>query len=147
MIIIDTDVVFRPEHLTWLLEHDEPMVFGLYPKKELGLKFPLEWLTDENPFSTALVPHLVEVKRVARGFSRIHRSVFEKLAPHVAEYFDEQSQSTHREFWKYLPGGHSEDFAFCDLWRFAGGKILVDQRITAQHEGSAVYPILGTFSK
>lgn len=48
------------------------------------------------------------------------------------------------EFWKTMPGGHSEDFDFCDRWRALGGKILVDQRITAQHEGSVVYPISGT---
>lgn len=149
MVIIDTDISFKPEQLGWLLEHDEPMVFGLYPKKEVGLKFPMEWLTSENPFApnpfAKGVAPLVEVKRMARGFARIHRKVFETLAPFASEYVDAQSGHTHREFWKYLPGGHSEDFAFCDFWRSIGGKILVDQRITAQHEGSVVYPIKGTF--
>lgn len=144
MVTIDTDVVFKPQHITWLLEHEEPLVFGMYPQKVPGLHFPVETLTDENPFASG-DNILVEVKCVARGFSRIHRSVFEKLSPLVPEYFCEETQRTHKEFWKYRPGGHSEDFAFCDLWRSVGGKILVDRRITAQHEGTALYPIPGTF--
>lgn len=149
MVIIDTDVVFKPQHLAWLLEHDEPLVFGLYPRKEIGLKFPMQRLTVENPFApdplAKGVNPLVEVKRIARGFSRYHRSVFEKFSLLVGEYVDEQSGLTYKEFWKNLTGGHSDDFAFCDFWRAMGGKILVDQRITTQHEGSAVYPIPGSF--
>ncbi len=149
MIVIDTDIVFKPAQLAWLLEHDEPLVFGLYPKKQPGLEFPIEGLTLENPFSpnphAPGVPPLVEIKRAAKGFMRIKREVFEELAPLVPEYFDGHLGRVAYEFWRVLPGGHSEDFAFCDKWRATGGHVLVDQRITAQHEGSAVYPIPGTF--
>lgn len=150
MVTIDTDIVYPPQHLKWLLEHEEPIVFGLYPQKVPGLVFPLELLdTTKDPFAkdvhTLDVTPLVEVKRIARGFSRIHRSVFEKLAPMVPEYRCEQTGRMHKEFWKYLPGGHSEDFAFCDQWRAAGGKILLDQRISTQHDGRALYPIPGTY--
>lgn len=149
MVVIDTDVIFEPRHLAFLLEHDVPLVFGLYPKKELGLTFPCEWLGEENPFSisatSAAEAPLVEVKRVARGFMRVHRSVFEALAPHVPSYTDAQTGKAFKQFWKTLLGGHSEDFNFCDLCHEFGVKVLVDQRIAAQHEGSAVYPIPGTF--
>lgn len=149
MLVIDTDIRFSPRHVSFLLEHDEPLVFGLYPKKEVGLTFPMEGLTDENPFDLNPllpgIPPLVEVKRVARGFMRMKREVLEKMIPHVPTFKDEQSGQVLHQFWQTLPGGHSEDFAFCDLWRKMGGRVLVDQRITAQHEGSAVYPIAGTF--
>ena len=146
MVVIDTDVLFKVEHVAWLLSHDEPLVFGMYPKKQVGLNFPLEWLTDDNPFSTD--PHvnpLVEVKHTARGFGRFKREVFDKLRPHVETYVDPETQQTESLFWQNMPGGHSEDFRFCSLWRSIGGKVLVDQRCVAQHEGSAVYPIPGTF--
>lgn len=150
MILIDTDVIFSPKHLGWLMEHQEPLVFGAYPKKVPGLYFPRELLSDENPFShNPFMPGvnpLVEVKCTARGFMRLHRSVLERMAPTVPEVeFFKTGVGTMREFWKNRPGGHSDDFNFCDQWRALGGRVLIDQRITAQHEGSAVFPIPGTF--
>lgn len=144
MIVIDTDVVFDHQHLVWLLSHDVPLVFGLYPKKKPGLEFPVQSIGEENPFSIGGDP-LVEVARVARGFMRARRAVFEGLKPHVEKIECAETGREQWVFWKPLPGGHSEDFAFCDLYRKHGGKILVDQRITARHEGSAVYPIPGTY--
>ena len=144
MIIIDTDVIFTPDHLRRLLSHDLPLVFGLYPKKCPGLIFPVMSLGEEHPF-TKDGPDLVEVARVARGFMRVHRSVFEQLKPHVEKITCAETGREQWVFWKTLPGGNSEDFAFCDLCRAHGIKIMVDQRITAQHEGSARYPIEGTY--
>ena len=143
MLVIDTDVIFTRQHVDWLLSHDEPLVFGLYPKKQAGLVYPTEALTDANPFEGENI--LCEVKRTARGFMRVHRSVFEGMKPHVPQYTCAQTGRESWAFWRVLMGGHSEDFAFCDLWRSLGGKILIDRRCTAQHEGSAVYPIPGTF--
>lgn len=145
MIVIDTDVIFSHEHLAMLLEHDEPLVFGLYPKKQPGLEFPAVPLeSNPTPFLQDGEP-LREVARCARGFMRVHRSVFEQMKPHVPSFTDAQTGKMEFVFWQNLPGGHSEDFAFCDLWRLLGGKILIDKRICAQHEGSATYPIPGTF--
>ena len=145
MIVIDTDVVFEPRHLAWLLEHDVPLVAGLYPKKQIGLEFPCEILDDvtfsQNPHEEPLIP----VKRVARGFMRFRRVVFEMLSPTTETYTDAQTGEQCFDFWRKLAGGHSEDFYFCDKWREAGGAVYVDQRICAQHEGTALYPIPGTF--
>lgn len=144
MLVIDTDVVFSRQHIDWILSHDEPLVFGLYPKKEPGLTYPAEFLdTNPDPFSGDNI--LCEVKRTARGFMRVHRSVFEAMKPHVPSYTCAQMGRESWEFWRVLRGGHSEDFNFCDLWRKLGGRILIDKRCTAQHEGSALYPIPGTF--
>lgn len=144
MIVIDTDIIFRPEHVKFLLEHDEPLVFGLYPKKQIGLTYPTIPLEENlNPFSGDNV--LCEVKATARGFMRMHRNVLERIAPICEQYLDPITGEMRVEYWKTLPGDHSEDFRFCEEWRNLGGKILIDKRITAQHEGSAVYPIKGTF--
>lgn len=144
MVVIDTDLVFQRRDLDWLLEHDEPLVFGIYPKKELGLNYPIQPLPDHpDPFQDP--GPLCEMACSARGFMRVHRSVFETLAPLVLRYTDAQTGREQSQFWRTMPGGHSEDFAFCELWRAAGGRILVDKRICLQHEGSAVYPIAGTF--
>jgi len=144
MLVVDTDVVFSRQHIDWLLSHDEPLVFGLYPKKQPGLIYPAEYL-ESNPEPFSGESDLCEVKRTARGFMRVHRSVFEAMKPHVPEYLCAQTSREAHAFWRVLPGGHSEDFAFCDLWRSLGGKILIDRRCVTQHEGSALYPIPGTF--
>lgn len=146
MIVIDTDVIFKPSDLEMLLSHDLPLVYGLYPLKKPGLIFPaIPLLGDGYPFAEDGRGALREVAACARGFMRIHRSVFESLIPHVDRVFAAHSSSEQYIFWKNLPGGHSEDFGFCELYRANGGKIMVDSRICCQHEGSAVYPIAGTF--
>lgn len=144
MLIIDTDIVFRPMDVERLLSHDVPVVAGLYPKKRLGLEFPCQKLHrdfDANPHENPLL----EVASTARGFMRIKRQVFELLAPKVDTYIDDDTGKVCRQFWKTLPGGHSEDFNFCKMWRDIGGSVYVDQRITLGHEGTAVYPIEGTY--
>ncbi len=144
LLIIDTDLIFSPQHIKWLLSHEEPLVFGLYPKKQPGLTYPTVALeSNPDPFGGDSV--LCEVERTARGFMRLHRSVLETIQPHVETYIDAQTGKHCFEYWRTLPGDHSEDFAFCDLWRSLGGKILIDKRCTAQHEGSVIYPIPGTF--
>jgi hypothetical protein len=41
MVVIDTDLVFTPDHLAALMEHDEPLVFGLYGKRKIRFDPPL----------------------------------------------------------------------------------------------------------
>ena len=145
MLVIDTDEIFSPSHVDLLLSHDLPFISGIYPKKKPGLEFPIVPLSDnQNPFADSQ-PVPVEVERCARGFLALDRSVFEQIKPLVPTYTDAETGRTQFLFWKCLQGGHSEDFAFCDLYRSIGGKIMVDRRILTQHEGSAVYPIPGTY--
>jgi hypothetical protein len=146
MVVIDTDEVFEPWHVDMLLSHDVPFVSGLYPKKCPGLNWPVVPLdSDPLPFADDGRSYPREVARCARGFLALRREVFDTMEPHVDRYFCEETQSTQFLFWKGLPGGHSEDFQFCDKWRELGGKILVDPRITVLHEGSCSYPIPGTY--
>jgi hypothetical protein len=144
MLVIDTDVVFKREQLDMLLSHDVPLVFGLYPKKMTGLIFPVMALDEGNPFGKSEEP-LVEVECCARGFMKVRKEVFEALKPITPTYEDSDTGKTEFEYWQNLPGGHSEDFNFCRNYRKVGGKVLVDQRITTQHAGMAIYPIQGTY--
>jgi len=146
MIVIDTDEKFTPDCVRLLLSHDLPFISGVYPKKRPGLEFPVIPLdSDPTPFAEDGRPYPREVARCARGFLNVHRTVFEMLAQHVPKYFCEETQTERNLFWQGLPGGHSEDYAFCDLYRKHGGKILVDPRIAVLHEGSCSYPIPGTY--
>tara|TARA_R110000868_G_scaffold6369_8_gene36287 strand:+ start:192 stop:830 length:639 start_codon:yes stop_codon:yes gene_type:complete len=145
MLVIDTDEIFNPSHVEILMSHDLPFVSGIYPKKKVGLEFPIMPLESNlTPFADGQ-PVPVEVARCARGFLNVHRSVFEEMKSSVSKYVDAETGREQWEFWKKLPGGHSEDFEFCDRYRQFGGKVMVDKRCTAQHEGSCVYPIKGTY--
>lgn len=158
MLIIDTDVVFTPPMVECLLSHDVPFVAGIYPKKEPGLNFPMQWMSDKNPFQQDLLlldaSPLVEVKATARGFMLLKREVFLKLLEanslpsqkvNIPIYRCSYLNQDCHQFWQNCPGGHSEDFDFCAKWRAVGGKVMIDQRCVAQHEGSALYPIPGTY--
>lgn len=146
----DVDIVYTPQHLRWLLSHNVPWVGGIVPKRVLGLElaiFPYEPLA-EDPHAEGINP-LVDAA-CGRGFVLIHRNVFETCKSHVPVYMDDQEAgedagTMRYEFFRSKPGGHSEDFALCELYRKLGGKTYIDQRITLQHEGSAVYPIPGTY--
>jgi hypothetical protein len=148
MIVIDTDVIFHVNDLRVLLQHDCELVFGIYPKKQPGLVFPIQGLPgDTNPFSMDDDrPLLREMARCARGFMNVHRKAFERLMP-TTDYTELHGKGRQWLFWKMLPGQHSEDFRFCDDYRRMGGKVMVDIGISCQHEGSARYPIHGTYNE
>ncbi len=146
MVIIDLDIMFDPAQLEMLLSHDVPIVAGVYPKKQLGLHLNMQAIHRldfaDEPSADGVEP-LVEVEWTARGFMAIRREVFEKME-HESPIFDMDGMLA-REYWRALPGGHSEDKEFCQHWRKLGGKVLVDQRICVRHEGTVVYPIPGTY--
>ncbi len=142
---IDTDIVFEPKHVAMLLEHDLPIVAGIYPMKKPGLEFPMVALKNNpRPFDKKDTA-LCEVQCVPRGFTLIHRNVFEAIAWKVKKYRSLLSGRDEYEFWRNQPGGHSDDFNFCDIYRSVGGRVFVDQRCTTQHCGNIVYPIKGTY--
>ena len=139
MILIDTDLIFSPWDVRHLLEHDEPLVFGVYPKRKVEFDLPMEALPD-NPRPFDQPGPLCEVAKTARGFMRVHRSVFEKMKPHVRKV-EHSEFGPFYNFWPLSPDGTSEDYAFCAKWRELGGKVLVDKRILVKHAGQVQYPI------
>jgi hypothetical protein len=146
IVFIDTDLVFQPSDVEMLLSHDVQLVSGIYAKKKLGLEYPIVALeSDPEPFKRN-GSDLVEVECVPRGFLRVHRDVFELMKPHVPEYECAQTGLRSWEFWKNRTGGCSDDFMFCKRYRELGGKVLVDKRIQLLHDGSALYPIKGTYA-
>lgn len=139
MVVIDTDLVFKPEDLDHLFEHDEPLVFGLYSKRTVKFEAPIVTLKgNENPAASEGV--LWEVAKTARGFMRVHRSVFEQMKPHVKMLKGTEFGDLH-SFWPTNPDGTSEDFSFCAKWRELGGRVLIDKRVFVGHVGQAKFPI------
>ncbi len=150
LIVVDLDQDFTAIDFANLLSHDVAMVSGMYVKKQPGIHFTLSKLSDDNPFSDKReemeATPLIEVAQTSRGFINIHRSVFDLMESTVERFFDEQTETEIRNWWKPYQNGHSEDFAFCDRYRALGGKVYVDQRIRIGHWGPTRHPIPGTYS-
>ncbi len=141
MLIIDGDHIFSPQDVARLLSHDLPLVSGVYVKKTLDVQFPILPLDESVPPSELLqgAQEPIEVQCVPRGFLSVHRSVFETLKPHV-RYFND-GENDIGIYWQSIPGGMSEDFAFCNLYREHGGRVWIDPTCFVKHEGSCIYPI------
>jgi predicted O-methyltransferase YrrM len=161
MLIIDTDIVVNGQQLFWLFEHDLPLVYGAYSKKQVQEELCLcRCARPDEPNPDAIggkPPHdsLYEVRRAGRGFMRVRRDFFEALWEHFGN--DEMQEylnhgRVEKNFWKsgavmgcFTNTGNmewlSEDWMLCEFARYLGTPIWMDKRIYAQHEGFAQYPL------
>lgn len=94
-----------------------------------------------------IVNGLLEVRHLATGFIMIKRNVFDTLRAKHPEwaYIDDihpnKIPNLHAFFDCFILNGQylSEDWAFCDRWRSAEGKIYANLLISLVHIGSMEY--------
>jgi hypothetical protein len=146
MFIADGDLIFTKRDVDFLLSHDVPLVFGCYPKRILQWTLCGSVLEGTNPFvpdpMAEGVNPLVAVDWMGKGFMSVHRDVFATLEPATPVYDSLDTGNPIHEFWKSLPGGHSEDKQFCRAYRASGGAVYADQRIILQeHQGQFSFPV------
>ena len=158
ILFIDTDIVFCRDHLDMLMQSDDPIVAGIYCKKELEVAPCLNLL---DPNQALPVGGLVEIARAGTGFLRIHRVVLERMKenparmpllgasndPNIAHWSEAALYLNHGEHeWDFFPTGVknreylSEDWYFCDRARALGFKVMLDTRIQTKHEGTIFFP-------
>lgn len=150
LLFIDCDIIFSKDQIDCLMQHDEPIVCGIYCKKEKEVAPCLNLLPENSAIKTG---GLAEIKRGGTGFMRIHRSVLDAMKE------DDSIQESRTKWWK-APiynnhGGEewdffatgvkdreylSEDWFFCDRARELGFKVMLDTRIQTKHEGTAFFP-------
>lgn len=162
LLIIDVDIVTTGQHLRWLFEHDAELVYGTYCKRQPLMEHCLAVLNNgDRP--TPGVP-LWEVRRAGRGYTRIKRSLLERMKEEnggPALRYHNGKFPVEWDFWptgvhagKYSTAGegndkegfpirefYSEDWGFCDRAREMGVPILVDTRIQTKHIGQWPFPI------
>jgi FkbM family methyltransferase len=146
MLFIDSDIVFRPDHVLKLNNREEDVVGGFYPKKQQG---NLAWVVNSHDHHIPTTDTgLQELRYIGTGFMRISRNAIERMikrygskirykadpAPHRTEY-DIWPVGTYNG--RYL----SEDWYFCQRWLDMGGKIWGDTNVWVSHWGGAVYPL------
>lgn len=150
LLWIDSDIEFDPYHIECLLEHDKPIVAGIYPLKRRELAWCINTAAN-SPMDSAGPLH--EVKYVGTGFMLIRREVFLRIAqayPELRYIEDAKDRQQMFNYWRMEVGLDtdlginrwlSEDWWFCEMWRRIGGKVFVDKRVTLKHHGMIAYPI------
>lgn len=137
LIFIDSDVEWNPEWINKLLNYDEDVVGGTYPKKSDNLQFPVKALPD------GLVANdngLIEVEGMPTGFLRLSRAALQKVWD-VSDEYQNESKTCRMVFDIKVMDGQlvSEDVVFCRKWRDLGGKVYLDPSMTCNHVGVKKY--------
>lgn len=150
MLFIDSDFVFSTEQILRMMEHPEPIVGGLYLKKQDGPpQLVLNALDDMPPMRA---DHMQQVKYIGTGFIRVAREVFEKMievyGDEISYQCDHDNKITEWDFWqmgvyKYKDGTKrwlSEDWYFCQRALDLGYEIWADMHVLLKHSGGQLYP-------
>lgn len=104
LLFIDSDLIFSSGQINRLIDHDEDLVAGFYPKKKEGA---VEWVC--NALVNAPLPcGLQEVRYMGTGFMLVKRVVFERMIAAFGREMGYISDSTkHAEFDFWSVGGHA----------------------------------------
>jgi hypothetical protein len=134
ILYVDADLSFRPEDALSLMAFDEPIVGGIYSRKQIdwlrirraarkgvaaallpsfGTVPVLNWrgsLFDDNGHSNFRLDSLYPVKHLGTGFLRIRREVFTKMIHHFGEeiafdYHGDESEFKGRIGYDFFPAG------------------------------------------
>jgi len=149
LLFIDSDLVFGVEQIKRIMDHPEPIVGGLYCKKQSG-KFPqvvINGLDDATPMRE---DHMQRVKYIGTGFIRVAREVFERMIEAYDDiwYTCDSEKVKEYDFWsmgvyKFKDGTRrflTEDWYFCQRALDLGYDIWADMHIVLKHSGSILYP-------
>lgn len=152
LLFIDSDIIFTPEDVARVVSHGEPIVAGLYPKKQKQLGWVCNLLDPcPDPDERDLQP----VKFAGTGFLCIAREVFEAmiLARDDLRYDPDDGDAEVGSLWDFFPVGVwecpqsgyrrllSEDWWFCENARALGYTVWMDTGIILGHIGQITYPL------
>ena len=152
LLFMDTDLIFSPEHIAKLVSHaqrGEPLVAGLYPKKQLELGWVcnvLDELQEVNEHG------LVEVKYAGTGCLMIAREVLTAMiAKYPAIEYDPDEGDSPGVKWDFFATGVqafqerrrylSEDWMFCQRAQESGFRVMMDTSVVLKHVGQFIYPV------
>lgn len=147
MLFLDSDISGEPGAFVRLMNHPVEMVGGIY----CGRGDPPAYTCcgiRPGEINVDYPAGLGEVRGLGTGFLRITRAAVERLIRHLPEnhwYHDDFTAKGLRihHFFNFTfdftqdPGMRlrSEDYAFCDLFREAGGKVYGDVEVRLHHAG------------
>lgn len=151
MIFIDADVVWAPENVLMLIEHDLECVIGIYPNKAykwVGNKLILEPsskvdLVNQNMSTPS--PNLIRIKHGATGFMLLKKSALLRIQKDVETFILPGSTGDPIILYNYFDckvvdnDYLTEDYYFSHLFNNNGGIMYADTRIKLRHIGAHEY--------
>jgi FkbM family methyltransferase len=152
LLMLDSDLIFEPEHVERILSHDEDIVGGCYPIKgegELSL-CGNGLLNREEPIRP---DGLQRLRYIGTGFMCIRRHVIEAMIEaDRAEIEYQKDEPPHRTQWDLFRMGVrptadarrrylTEDWFFCQRANELGFKVWADTQVCLRHIGTAIWPL------
>jgi hypothetical protein len=137
LVFLDTDLQWDALDLVRLIQHDRPIVGGIYPLKQKQEEFPVRWLKGGEIWSDK--DGLIEVESVPTGFLKIKREVFETLEKQVPKF---QTRVDHKMlpliFERTMVGKarFGGDYEFCRKARAQGFGVYIDPEMRFIHMGA-----------
>tara|TARA_B100001142_G_scaffold302356_1_gene328832 strand:- start:110 stop:772 length:663 start_codon:yes stop_codon:yes gene_type:complete len=149
MLFIDADIVWSPEHVLMLLEHNLDCCIGIYPNKHY------QWNNDKlilcpssviDKTSCYEIPneHLIKIEKAATGFMLLKKDALKRIENDI-EKFILPSSTGDVELYNYFDCNVvnndylTEDYYFSYLYKKNGGEIFADKRINLLHIGNHEY--------
>ena len=117
LFFIDADLKWEPRAFVSLLMSGQPVVAGVYPKRQDPEEYPIAPWDHPEVGGLWVDNDWVMCKRVPTGFLCIERSVIERMAAKAMKLKLKGEPPTARLFYTYIneDGGFvGEDFAWCD---------------------------------
>lgn len=135
LIFVDSDIEWDPEWIFKLLDYEEDIVGGTYPKKGLIEEYVVRKL--ETP--TVIKPNgLMEVSGLGTGFVKLSRNALKYLWDNSEPYIDPKDNQERRMICnvEIINGSlYSEDINMFRKLREGGFKIYLDTELTCNHSG------------
>lgn len=165
ILFIDSDIVWKPEHVKLLLDSPHDIIGGTYPMKGFPVTPNLNPLPEHNDtygykrnygaFLEYAEKHAdergeVEVRHVPTGFLMINTSVFKALKKVRPNYISRDAvTNTLNSYHDYFPfrivteiieGNEintyeTEDWGFCSVAREMGIKVYLNTKVLVSHVG------------
>lgn len=159
MLFVDTDISFSSSDVFKMLDKNEEVVCGLYPKKYISVEklnaisktlnhLPSNYDILCTDFAAEIKNSSTEtIDYAATGFMLIKKEVFRKIIdkyPEIKYKNDIKSYNHYGDnFYNFFPCEvnketkkyESEDYGFSRLWRECGGKIYVEKSCELTHYG------------
>ena len=155
LMFLDDDLSWNPADLVRLIEKPDDVIGVAYRKKVLGEQYPVVINLDDHGDPIYRNDGCVSCKDLCTGFMKITRRAIERMqAAHPEQEYEEHKTdgSIHKGYWDLFPQGiynrrwYGEDFAFCRLWREAGGEIWIMPDVNITHHGRGTV-FVGNYAK
>lgn len=146
LVFIDADIGFTGRDVLRLVAHNKPLVGATYAKKTRESYAPA-FVPLPSPSFQRADDGLIEIQCLPGGFVCIQRETAAEMRGrfHDLWYFDGNTGERRvpdlfgtytdpetRQFW-------TEDYAFCQRWRTAGGNVWLDPYIKLTHNGTTTF--------